>query len=752
VSAAQVLVVDDEDANRKLLTALLLAEGYAVRTAVDGPAALASVAADPPDLVLLDVMMPGMDGYQVAQLLKADPAAAGIPVIMVSAHSDRAARLRGLEAGAEDFLTKPVDRAELWLRVRNLLRLKDLVNALAQQRAELERQVESRTADLHQLAHYDSLTSLPNRALFHQTLERTLTLARAKGASVAVLFLDVDHFKNINDSRGHAVGDDLLHQLGDRLRHCVRVRDTVGRLGGDEFALILLLDDGASGAAAVATKVHAALEAPFHLDGSDLNVSASIGIAVFPDDAGDVDLLIQSADTAMYEAKASGRSTSRFFTAKMNADLEARLELEEALRTAVAQREFALHYQPKVELGSGTVVGVEALLRWVRPGNGPVPPGAFIPALESTGLIVQVGSWVIDQACHQLALWAARGRTPITVAVNVSARQFTDGDLVADVSAALRRHAVPPHLLELELTESMLMANTDRTIEALRALKALGVRISIDDFGTGYSSLAYLRRFPIDTLKIDLAFVRDITTSPDDAAIALTIIRMAHSLRLDVVAEGVETAAQLEYLRRHHCDQVQGYFFSRPLPVAALDALLRNGVELYGGAMVGQEPDTVLVFGSEPLSLLALTDLLGGDGQRILSTTCVEQALELLALHPVQVVLCDQPAGGDGERLLGLVQELHPQALRVVVGGSSSPLALTEAIRHGVHRYHTASWDPDALQADVREAFRHYWQQHEAEVVGPDQLSVVPDLVPTQRAGARSERSAAETGRSSRTA
>ena len=723
---AVVLVVDDDERNIRLIASLLAPEGYVVRTATSGPAALALIATDPPDLVLLDVMMPGMDGYEVVSQLKADPATAVIPVILVTALDDRAARLRGLEAGAEDFLTKPVDRAELWLRVRNLLRLKELTDALVEQSAELERQVVSRTADLHQLAHYDSLTGLPNRALFRETLKRTLVLGRKQSCSVAVLFLDVDDFKAVNDSRGHAVGDDLLLQLGDRLTHCLRVRDTVGRLGGDEFAMILLLEDGVAGASAVAAKVLASLEQPFDLGGSATTVSASIGIAVFPDDADDPDALVQCADTSMYAAKAAGRNTFRFFTAKMNADLEARLELEEALRQAVANREFALHYQPKVDLGTGRVVGVEALLRWVRPGVGLVAPDAFIPALEATGLIVPVGTWVLDAACRQLALWAARSRPPIPIAVNCSARQFTGGDLVAEVTAALQRHDVPPHLLELELTEGMLMDNTDRTIVALQAFRELGVRISVDDFGTGYSSLAYLRRFPIDTLKIDIAFVRDITTNADDASIALAIIRLAHSLKLDVVAEGVETAAQLEYLRRNHCDQIQGYYFSRPLPLAALDALLRKVVDPYSGPAVGQDHDTLLLFGSEPLGLLALQDLFGGEGYRLLSTTSVTDALELLALHPAQVVVCDQPAGGDGERLLDLVAELHPQALRIVVGGSSSPAALTEAIRRAVHRYHTDPWEPAALVADVHDAFRHYWQLHERAVEEPPQVAQIP--------------------------
>jgi len=692
---ATILIVDDEPANRRLLEALLRPEGYQTLAAANGEAALAMAVARAPDLILLDVMMPGIDGYEVARRLKADPATSPIPIIMVTAQADRQAHLSGLNAGADEFLTKPVERAELWLRVRNLLRLKSFGDFLIDHNAILERQVRARSADLlrfrmamdatadaimlverlsmrfievnatacemlgyaraellqlgpanissstsaelaqaydaiiagktrmafsetviwhrdgsplqvevrchvhgsgadailvgvvrdiserkraeqrlHKLAHYDVLTGLPNRMLFCDTLKRTLEQAAGSDWPVAVMFIDLDHFKNVNDTLGHAIGDDLLGQFGNRLARCVRVRDTVGRLGGDEFALILPMQEGQPGAALVANKIREALRAPFDLQGHEVTVSASIGITMYPEDALDPGTLIKFADTAMYRAKQAGRDTYRFFTAQMNAEVLARLELETALRKAVENGEFLLHYQPKVQLNSGRVVGLEALLRWQRPGHGLVSPQHFIALLEETGLIVRVGAWVIASACRQIALWMAGPIGPMQISVNVSGRQFTDGALDADVLRALGEHGIGADLLELELTESSLMANTERTMGILRNLKRRGVQVSIDDFGTGYSSLAYLRRFPIDKLKIDIAFVRDLTTNPDDAAIALAIIGMAHSLKLEVIAEGVETAPQLAYLQGHSCDQIQGHYFSRPLPVAEMEQLL----------------------------------------------------------------------------------------------------------------------------------------------------------------------------------
>jgi diguanylate cyclase (GGDEF)-like protein len=431
-------------------------------------------------------------------------------------------------------------------------------------------------AQLLHLAHFDTLTGLPNRRLFYEALSNTLAQARENNWVIAVLFIDLDRFKNINDTLGHAIGDDLLRKFGNRLFHCLRNRDTIGRLGGDEFTVTLVLPRGHQGAVTVANKIREALRKPFDLNGHEISVTASIGITYFPDDGADADTLLKYADTAMYRAKDAGRDTYRFFTAAMNAQAMARLDLEHALRKALDNDEFVLYYQPKIAISSGHIIGVEALIRWNRPDHGLVFPGDFIPLLEETGLIGRVGSWVIDNACKQIAIWEQGGVGPIHVSINVSGIQFFEGSLESDILQALKTHAISPELLELELTETSLMSNVEDTIGTLRNLKELGIRISIDDFGTGYSSLAYLKRFPIDTIKIDRAFIRDVTTDADDAAIVLAIINMAHSLKLNVIAEGVETAEQLDYLQRHGCDQIQGYYFSRPVPPSMLEQIVER--------------------------------------------------------------------------------------------------------------------------------------------------------------------------------
>ena len=430
------------------------------------------------------------------------------------------------------------------------------------------------------LAHHDSLTSLPNRELFYDRLGHALDRARRRNWIVGVLFIDLDRFKVVNDTLGHNVGDQLLRQVAPRLAQCVRAEDTVGRLGGDEFAIILTelvrIDD----AGVVAQKIIAMLAEPFDVEGHEVFTTASIGIATYPGDADTGAILIKHADVAMYRAKAQGKNNYQFYSAAMNTQTAERLQLENLLRYAIQRNEFVLHYQPKADLRTGRITGVEALLRWQRPGGALVPPGDFIPLLEESGLIVAAGEWVLRAACAQIRAWLEGGLTPVPVAVNLSARQFHQQNICEMVTNTLREFGIAPHLLELEITEGAAMHDADGTTATLRSLKALGVHIAIDDFGTGYSSLGYLKRFPIDSLKIDRSFVTDLPDDQDDASIAQAVITMAHALRLKVIAEGVENEAQLEFLAANGCDEMQGYYFSRPLSDEACTQLLRDGRKL----------------------------------------------------------------------------------------------------------------------------------------------------------------------------
>lgn len=428
--------------------------------------------------------------------------------------------------------------------------------------------------ELDYVSHYDALTGLPNRMLFNESLRWTIGQAEEHHWTVSVLLVDLDRFKNINDTLGHALGDELLRQVSQRLSGWLDLRETVWRLGGDEFALMLVSAEGQQGSDVdVANSIRDALHKPFLLDAHEVAITASIGIAVYPTDSSDPDTLLKYADTAMYKAKEAGQDTFRFYRAEMNALALEQLELDNALRKALSQGEFELYYQPKVRTDNGRWSGVEALLRWQRPGHGLVLPSVFIPIVEGTRLAVPVGAWVIDAACRQISQWRSAGIGPFRVAVNVSGKSFVLDALPDVIAAALHEHSVDPSLLEIEITESSLMMPADETDAVLRKLKALGIGISMDDFGTGYSNLAYLKRFPIDTLKIDMSFIRDITVKPDAAAIAIAVIEMAQSLKLKVVAEGVETRAQYDLLSANGCDEIQGYYISRPLPAAELETL-----------------------------------------------------------------------------------------------------------------------------------------------------------------------------------
>lgn len=565
---------------------------------------------------------------------------------------------------------------------------------------------------LAHLAHYDPLTDLPNRILLQLRLAHAMERAQRQGHRVAVMFIDLDRFNTVNDSLGHMAGDQLLIDVSRRLSRQVEGEATLGRFGGDEFLLLLEHIDELDLAATKAQKLLDALAEPFLLSGNnEVYIGASIGISIFPNDGIMAADLLRDADAAMYRAKELGRNRFCFYTAAMNAEALAQLELEAGLRRAIERDEFVLHYQPKVNLRTGQISGAEALLRWQRPGSGLVAPGRFVPLAEKTGLIVPMGTWVIDEACRQLRCWRDAGWLEMRLAVNVSERQFYSGDLQMIVSDALARNGVPPACLELEVTESLLMEDPKQTIAILQSLKRIGVKLSLDDFGTGYSGFAYLSRFPIDALKIDQSFVRDIVTEPESAMIAVSIIELAHRMGLKVVAEGVETEAQLGYLQMRDCDEMQGYFFARPVPAESFLDFMVAGKALSLTRLPPLAAEhTLLLVDDDPNILSALSRLLRREGYRILTAGSGRQGLELLATHPVQIILSDQRMPEmAGTEFLRRVKELHPDTVRIVLSGYADLESVTQAVNEGaIYKFLYKPWDDALLQEHIRDAFLYY--------------------------------------------
>ncbi|MGA7322790.1 MAG: EAL domain-containing protein, partial [Candidatus Sulfotelmatobacter sp.] len=426
------------------------------------------------------------------------------------------------------------------------------------------------------LAYYDALTGLPNRTLLQDRLAKALAGARRRKDKVAILFLDLDRFKDINDSLGHSVGDLLLQEVAERLKTWAREQDTVARVGGDEFLIVLTGLKDVADAAVATERIVNLMTAGFVVQGHPVNVSCSIGVSIFPEHSADCETLIKNADAAMYSAKENGRNRFQFFTEDMNAQGVERLTLENSLRLALDKKELFLVYQPQMDIATGRITGLEALLRWQHPDLGLVPPDKFIRIAENSGLIVPIGEWVVRTACRQARKWQDEGLPPVSVAVNVSAVQFRQEGFCELIRRVLHETGLAPQYLELELTESLLLANADLMLSVVQELKAMGVTLAIDDFGTGYSSFSYLRQFRVSKLKIDRVFIRDVAVNPDDAAITSAIISMAKSLRLKVIAEGVEDESQMSFLRAHQCDEIQGYYFSKPLAVDKVADKLRG--------------------------------------------------------------------------------------------------------------------------------------------------------------------------------
>ncbi len=713
---ALVLVVDDDETARVLTEIVLTNAEFRVVQAENGRQALEVFAAERPDIVLLDVSMPVMDGFDACRELRQMPGGESVPVLMLTGHDDIGSINRAYEVGATDFLAKSGNLEIIAHRVRYMLRAARAFSELEKNREGLssaqrmarmggwEWQVDSRRLFLstevcemlglsavdfagnserymsfihredregvreavlaalrgirpydvhhrmtlpdgterhvhakaevsygaggrvqsmrgtiqdvterwlaeqkiHSLAYYDSLTGLPNRLMFRDQLDRAIARSVRDGQQLAVMFLDLDKFKRVNDTLGHSVGDQLLAAAAERIADCVRgtemvSRDAtalpapqpaqgaqtanfphVGRLGGDEFTLYLVDVGEPQNAARVARRILDELAQPFVLGQHEIGMSASIGIAVCPADGKDVEVLLGNADVAMYHAKEQGRNNYQFYSRAMNAEAFQKLSLESNLRKALEREEFLLHYQPLVNVASGAVVGAEALIRWQHPDMGMVSPIAFIALAEETGLIVPISEWVLDRACRDAVAWQRSGTQPVTVSVNLSGVNIRQDAMPQTVARALAASGLDSRCLKLELTESVLMRDVEATLAVLNRLNEMGVKLCIDDFGTGYSSFSYLRRFPLHTLKIDRSFVRDVPGHEDVAAITRAIIAMGHSLKFNVVAEGVETHPQLDFLRDLGCDEYQGYLFSAAIPAAQFEALLREAATRRG--------------------------------------------------------------------------------------------------------------------------------------------------------------------------
>lgn len=566
-------------------------------------------------------------------------------------------------------------------------------------------------AQLERQSQYDDLTGLPNRTLVRDRLERALIHAERTGRMSAVLFVDLDRFKLVNDSLGHPAGDELLRVVTGRLLACARQEDTLARYGGDEFVLVLVDVISEETASRIARRLLEHVGRPLPVSGHDLHMTASIGISLYPRDGRNADALLQYADAAMHQAKRIGRNSIQYFREELNARLLERLTLEGRLQRAIDQGELRIHYQPQIQMRNGRLAGLEALVRWQHPDLGLVPPVRFIPLAEESGLILSLGAWVLRAACVQNRHWQGTALADVPIAVNLSVKQLEQEHFPAQVMAILAETGLPPHLLELEVTESALMVDPERMVERLRAIKVLGCKLSLDDFGTGYSNLSYLKRFPFDRLKIDQSFVRGITTDPQDAAIARTIIAMARTLGLEVLAEGVETETQFNYLRRNGCNLVQGYWLGYPESAEELQLHLGKGQEArILSSLPEQEQPALLVVDDDPNTTSALARLLRREDYRVLTTNDPLEAFDLLALHEIHVLLTDQRmAQMTGTELLRRVKELHPNVVRIILSGYTELATVTEAVNQGwIYKFLTKPWDGEVLRAQLREAFERY--------------------------------------------
>ena len=555
---AVILVVDDDPAIRLVIRHSMERSGYQVLEASNGLEAVHAVIRQVPDLILMDAVMPEMDGFRATKEIKSLEGCAEIPILMATSLDDDGSIAQAFDAGACDYVTKPFNWSVLKHRV-----------ACSLYAADAQRKIQH-------LAYHDSLTGLPNRMLFMDRIDQAISRAQREQEQFALLFIDIDHFKVINDSMGHAAGDQLLNIISQRLCEMLRKSDTVARLGGDEFTVIIEGLEDAEHVINVTKNILASLDVPVDVNGREVHVGGSIGIAIYPQDGENFGSLLKNADTAMYKAKEQGRNTFQFYASEMSHKAIQRLELENQLRAGLRKKEFVVYYQPKVNLLNNTCTGVEALVRWNHPERGFIAPCDFLPLAEELGLITQLDEWVMKTACVQFQKWKSSGMSLENLSVNVSARHFKEGGLTNYCQSLLDETQIAAENLEIELTESALVDNYDIAKQVLNEIHQMGIRIALDDFGTGYASMSYLKEFPFDTVKIDRSFVKDLPDDHEDAAIAKAMIQLSQALKLSTVAEGIEKDTQKIYLKDQDCDYGQGYLWSKPVNAEEFERAILN--------------------------------------------------------------------------------------------------------------------------------------------------------------------------------
>ncbi|HYC42559.1 MAG TPA: EAL domain-containing protein [Noviherbaspirillum sp.] len=691
-----VLVVDDTPADCHFMAAVLAAQGYRVRSVHNGRRALEEVDAAAPDLILLDINMPDMDGFELCRQLKQSVQHASIPVIFISSYDDTDIKVSAFNAGGIDYVTKPLRVAELKARIQAHLQLKRAQDRLGYQ------------------AGHDPLTGLPNRSLLADRLHQALSFAERYGGQVAVAYIDLDKFKAVNDRFGHKAGDQLLVEAARRLQACVRESDTIARIGGDEFVIVFYDQSAENSTAHVMQRILDSIAEPVYFDGCPVIPSCSIGFAAYPEDGRDADSLLRNADTAMYRAKELGRHNFQLYTGELSRRMNARMAMEKSMREAIARDEFELHYQPRIALGSGSVVGLEALIRWRHPEMGLLPPLQFIPLAEEVGLIDQIGEWVVRTACRQYMAWQQQGLLQGPVAINISANQFLKPGFAGTIAAILRETGVSPAQLELDLKESLLMHDPAASLRVLDELKQTGVGLSINDFGTGFSNLGFLKRFPVDRIKLDPTFVSGVQRHPDDLAVADAVITMAHRLGLKVAVEGVESGSQLALLAEHGCDEMQGDYFSPALPVDLCAALLRERRALpeEGRSRRRVGRTLLLIDGGNGQGRLPI-DIPDAPAYRVLQARDAGAAFDILAAEDISVVICDQQVSDmSGAEFFNRISRMYLHTVRIMCSDNNDAALMADAINVGnIYRFVPKSCEREELAAMLDAAF----VRHESE-------------------------------------